>query len=235
MEQLSNISVMSGQSLSMTLIGLNKLGVTWASLPSRCRLTLQRGFPSPILSSEQIVANVVHSLGTMGVDYARDLDDEMKDKIANSFIASASTYTDQGLSNTMYGWAKMGYGFVQWPNDLLLAWESAFFSSHSPCSISRMRDQGVSNCVWSLGQCGAAWAAGSPSFSITDRHMFAPHLCSVISRAIERNIERMTEQGLSNTLMGLAKVGARRPQKTSLSCAPCVSWQDTSSSFPLIV
>ena len=204
--QLSNISVMSGQSLSMTVIGLSKLGVTWDSLSPKCRLTLQRGFPSPIQSSEQIVANVVHSFGIMGVNYAEDLDDETKSKIANSFISVASTFTGQGLSNTMYGWAKMGYQFEQWPENVHIAWESAFFSLSSPCSISRMRDQSVSNSIWSLGQCGAAWISQSSSFPTAGRYMLTSTSCSMICRAIESNIVQMTEQGFSNTLMGLAKV-----------------------------
>ena len=204
--QLSSIGAMSGQSLSMTVIGLSKLGATWDSLTPKCRLTLQRGFPSPIQSSEQIVANVIHSFGIMGVKYAENLDDETKGKIANSFITVASTFTGQGLSNTMYGWAKMGYRFEQWPHNLHFEWESAFFSSRSPCSISRMKDQSVSNSIWSLGQCGAAWASQSISFPTAGRYMLTSNFCSIICRSIESNFEQMTEQGLSNTLMGLAKV-----------------------------
>jgi hypothetical protein len=216
LRRLEQVSPVGSHSLSMAFTGLSKLGTTWEVLPVSSRQTLQESFPFPDQASEQIVANIVHSLGTMGVKYEGDLDDETKERLMRAFVAVSQTFTAQGLSNTLHGFAKMECEFQTFPLELITAFESAFFSDKAS-SINKMKDQSISNSVWSLGQCGAEWSLSvqdkavrggehSANSLITSRYVLKAENCVQISRAIERNVDQMTEQGLSNTLLGLAKV-----------------------------
>lgn len=210
--RMVTVSPMGPHSASMAFTGLSKMGATWDSLPADAKNSLQDSFPTPSQASEQVVSNIIHSYGSMGALYARDLSSETKDRLTASFVSVAPAFTVQGLSNTLHGLSKMGYRIENWPDALLRSFESALFGN-KPSSIKHMKDQGVSNTVWSLGQCGAIWTATKTETDdlddargVTTRGRFSSEMCLQLSRAIASNAPQMTEQGLSNTLLGLAKV-----------------------------
>jgi hypothetical protein len=206
------VSPLGPHSASMAFTGLSKMGASWGSLPADARKSLEDSFPMPSQASEQVVANMIHSYGSMGALYARDLSAETKDRLTASFVSVAPAFTVQGLSNTLHGLSKMGYRMENWPDALLRSFESALFGN-KPSSIRHMKDQGVSNTVWSLGQCGAQWTAANTKTDAPDeaqrgaiRCRLSNEMCLQLSRSIASNAPQMTEQGLSNTLLGLAKV-----------------------------
>lgn len=208
--RMVTVSPLGPHSASMAFTGLSKMGASWDSLPADARSSLQDSFPMPSQASEQVVANMIHSYGSMGALYARDLTAETKDRLTASFVTVAPAFTVQGLSNTLHGLSKMGFRMEEWPDALLRSFESALFGSRAS-SIRHMKDQGVSNTVWSLGHCGALWTAAKTDAKDDARKgatrcRLSSEMCLQLSRSIASNAPQMTEQGLSNTLLGLAKV-----------------------------
>ena len=215
--RLVAVSPMCPHSTSITFTGLNKMGATWASLPVAVRAALESSCPLPSQATEQIVANILHSLGSMGVSYSEDLLDDTKHRLESSFTAVASSFTSQGLSNAVYGFAKMGHQCGDWSEQLLGSFEEALFRDR-PSSVGRMGDQSVSNIVWSLGQCGAVWPDADRDIDISTigvgmglggfgvKYRVSSESSAMISMSIKNKAHLMSEQGLSNTLMGLAKV-----------------------------
>lgn len=210
--RMVTVSPMGPHSTSMAFTGLSKMGATWDSLPADAKNSLQDSFPMPSQASEQVVSNIIHSYGSMGALYARDLSPETKDRLTASFVSVAPAFTVQGLSNTLHGLSKMGFRMESWPDVLLRSFESALFGNR-PSSIRHMKDQGVSNTVWSLGQCGALWTVTktktddlNDARGVTTKGRLSSEMCLQLSRSIASNAPQMTEQGVSNALLGLAKV-----------------------------
>ena len=219
--RLVMVSPMCPHSTSITFTGLNKMGAIWDTLPAPVRAALESSCPLSSQASEQIVANILHSLGSMGASYSEDLLDETKHRLESSFAAVASSFTSQGLSNAVYGFARMGHRCESWSEHLLHSFEGALFRDR-PSSIRHMGDQSVSNIVWSLGQCGAVWpnadidtdsdtdsdpdASTDRAGGIDAKYRISFESSAMIALSIKNKAHLMSEQGLSNTLMGLAKV-----------------------------
>ena len=116
--RMVTVSPLGPHSASMAFTGLSKMGASWDSLPADARSSLQDSFPMPSQASEQVVANMIHSYGSMGALYARDLTAETKDRLTASFVTVAPAFTVQGLSNTLHGLSKMGFRMEEWPDAL---------------------------------------------------------------------------------------------------------------------
>ena len=210
--QLLSISPLGPHSASMAFTGLSKMRVAWISLPLVARKALEESLPAKGQATEQVVANIIHSLGCMGTIHSTDLSRNSQDRLEAAFIAIAPTFTDQGLSNTLYGLARMDYRFEDWPKELQQSMEAALFGGR-PSSVLHMKDQSISNSIWSLGHGGALWSevgddgssyrnTGAKKYSLGARN------CLQLSKAVTRYAPAMTEQGLSNTFFGFAKVRA---------------------------
>jgi hypothetical protein len=109
LQQLLRCSPLLPQSLSNTLLGFQKLRLDWSLLPPGLRasllstVTLSRSSSSscdPI--TEQCVANIVWSLGSMGA--CRDsLPDTVWDGLFSSIVRVSPSFTQQGLVSCMTG------------------------------------------------------------------------------------------------------------------------------------
>ena len=208
--QLLAISPLGPHSASMAFTGLSKMRATWTSLPPAARKALEDSLPAQGQATEQVVANIVHSMGCMGAIYSTDLSRDSQDRLQAAFISIAPSFTDQGLSNTLYGLARMGFRFEDWPERLQQSLEAALFGGR-PSSVLHMKDQSVSNSIWSLGHGGALWSHDGDKDSShrnteAKRYRLGAKNCLQVSKAVARNATSMNEQGLSNTLFGLAKV-----------------------------
>lgn len=234
--QLVAMSPLGPHSASMAFTGFSKMKATWTSLPLVARKALEECLPAQVQgrgqgqvqgqgqATEQVVANMIHSLGCMGALHSTDLSCDSQDRLEAAFIAIAPSFTDQGLSNTLYGFARMGYRFEDWPDRLQVSLEAALFGD-SPSSVLHMKDQSISNSIWSLGHGGALWSVEKEDEEEGDIHVHSSDRngnrnrntvarkyrlsaknCQHLSKSVARNAPAMTEQGLSNTLFGLAKV-----------------------------
>ena len=226
--QLVAMSPLGPHSASMAFTGFSKMKATWTSLPLAARKALEDSLPAQVQgqghgqATEQVVANMIHSMGCMGALHSTDLSRDSQDRLEAAFIAIAPSFTDQGLSNTLYGLARMGFRFEDWPARLRVSLEAALFGDR-PSSVLHMKDQSISNSIWSLGHGGALWSEEDEDKEEGDVHVHSSHRnrdrntgarkyrlsaknCLLLSKSVARNAPAMTEQGLSNTLFGLAKV-----------------------------
>jgi hypothetical protein len=70
-----------------------------------------------------------------------------------------------------------------------------------------MDSRAVCNIVWSLGQMNAQW--NPTDIDYIEARSISDNLRTHLLRAIDRTVEKMTEQGLANTLLGLAKMNVQ--------------------------
>ena len=154
--QLVAMSPLGLHSASMAFTGFSKMKATWTSLPLAARNALEESLPAQVQgrgqvqgqgrATEQVVANMIHSLGCMGALHSTDLSRDSQDRLEAAFIAIAPSFTDQGLSNTLYGFARMGFRFEDWPDRLQVSLEAALFGDR-PSSVLHMKDQSISNSI----------------------------------------------------------------------------------------
>lgn len=109
LQQLHRCSPLLPQSLSNTLLGFQKLRLDWSLLPPGLRASLLSTVTLSSSSSsscdpitEQCVANIVWSLGSMGA--GRDsLPDAVWDGLFASIVRVSPSFTQQGLVSCMIG------------------------------------------------------------------------------------------------------------------------------------
>jgi len=231
-KQMSMVSPLGPQALSSSIIGLSKMNATWDDLDSFMRESLVENIPTALSSapSEQTVGTLLWGLGTMDLD-ARELPQVAQSALSNSVVAVAQSFTSQGLSNSLYGIAKLR---IPVSSDLWSSMQTALLGKLCSNSMqsSSLLSQAISNILWSLGQMGVEWPCGrdyktkgrkmqedeealllldpTTQISMATRNLkLDSELAGPLCTCIELAANQWTEQGLANSLSGLAKVGAQ--------------------------
>ena len=186
--------------------GLAKMGTRWSDVdldPATRTALLDAAVQLCQGATEQQLSNLVYGLAKMGATWTasthssnrnhnqdRDSDgeqtvvgdqlpEELRVRLVVAVEALAPKFTDLGLTNTIYGLAKMGCELNEpsLPGSVLAALATALFgpvrgSGSGPgvkqsSRLSRMSDQSVSLLVWSFGQGGMKWTNGHADTTAT--------------------------------------------------------------------
>ena len=193
-------------SLSASMVGFAAMDVEWRLLAIGAREVLMRSLLWPSdrsagarrggTMSEQTVSNVIHSLGAMGAV----AEDFPPSQLARLFelIGSIDPFSTHGLSNVIYGLAKMRITWQQLPSRTVSNLERNLLSSSFQSS-----QQALSNVLWGLGQMEVAWT--SPERE-AEAAKIALEVKGKLYELLSQQAVSMADQGLSNSLLGLAKV-----------------------------
>ena len=206
--RIVDVSPMGSHALTIAVTGLAKMGATWSDvdLDSATRTAmLDAAIQLCQGATEQQLSNLVYGLAKMGATWTvstqpsqpathnhdndngndrtaigEQLPEELRVQIMMAVETLAPKFTDLGLTNTIYGLAKMGCELKEpsLPRSALAALSVAVFgpmrgsgsgsSSGSGSGqglrqssrLSRMSDQSVSLLVWSFGVGGVKWTNG---------------------------------------------------------------------------
>eukprot|EP01041_Mallomonas_annulata_P006011 gene6011-12121_t len=157
------LSPLNPHSVSSILSGLSRMDVDWDSLPVVTKEALE--------NSEQSVANIIYSLGTMGASTST-IHPRTIAVLVEAVQFVCSRYTAQGLSNSLYGLANIGCKWVELPLEVRDEVQVACLRL-----LPMLNDQSVSNIIWSLGQMQCSWnktvtatTVTATTVPITDNH-----------------------------------------------------------------
>ena len=210
--RLVEIKTLQPLSLSALLVGLAGMNAQWHVLdPKFQEVILQNMFAisQPAVGSfrtfvgmEQFVSNVIYSLGGMGAT-AAELSDRELSALFN-LIRSTDSFSVHGLSMVVYGLAKMKVSWRRIPSPVqaALAKNLLSISFDSKRSSGSSNVQALSNILWGFGQMETVWVdfqgpGGDAVFAAARARIH--HLLSAYAT-------HMGDQGLSNSMLGLAKV-----------------------------
>ena len=193
-------------------------------------------------TTEQTLATVVWSLGSMHVDFTIHLDSRSRDSLAAALLVLCPSLTDQGLSSCIHGLAKMKWGYRHSTPELrhvleqrLSAWTN---KGTSDGAVGYGQGQAASNILWGLGQFRASLiqpesdtahvkdaravakaGLGDSNFDIREgddigvfpgsrsSYPLSAPLSSGLLQHLVLAIPHMNEQGVSNSISGLANLG----------------------------
>jgi len=202
LDQIVILSPLDSHALTSTIKGMSKMSVTWTSLPENVRKVLELGLPSVNDNpTELVVSSLLWSLGRLKASEAI-LKKETKANLFDIIIYVSPTFSDQGVSSSYHGLANMKFLYHKLPMKVIRSLEL-------PCidKLSIMDSRAVSNIVWSLGQMNAQW--NPIGIDHIEARSISDNLRTHLLKAIDRTVEKMTEQGLANTLLGLAKMNVQ--------------------------
>jgi len=209
MNKLVMLSPLPAQSLSSCLSSLHRLGACWSDFPQRTQRAVIESLPSLEGSSEQAVANVLWALGSMDVHLAHfDRSTDILACIDRSIRRVCPSFTAQGLSNCLLGLAKLGVQQQDLSAQTWIALQQACCDHTAKSSLVRMDPRAVSNVIWSLGVMQTRWSSSNSRQQkvVTDPALMNTEMSECLLAAVDRSLGKMTEQGLSMTLLGLAKM-----------------------------
>lgn len=200
---IATISIDS-HSLSSCIIGMSKMDISWSRIPVVVKVALDHAISrlNNGKVTEQSVGNILWGLGSMGANKA-NMSPGAIASIYDMICIVSKSYKSQGISNTLYGLAKMNWRWIDLPSKVIDAIESHLRSKYG---LQNMPDYSVANIVWSLGQLNALWSVDHKSR--INGHLSAD-ICIKVTNAVQCKCSFMNEQGLSNTLLGLAKMEAK--------------------------
>jgi len=313
-EQLHQNPRLGPQAYSNCASGLARLGATFDTLPPRMREVLVRGLrhalslpssPHPSASSsssvtaaaaasEQTLSTVVWALGSLDMDYRLHLDSRGRAALDALLLARVPELTLQGVSNTVYGLARMHWSLRYASPELRLALERRlqWWAKTAGVDVAvtaeggRTRNeapegqgsvthtQAASNIMWGLGQFRVRWpsplaplpsAASARSeeqeeegeegdeersgesgdtdieSSGAGEYTLPAEVAEALLSKVTAALPFMSEQGVSNTLSGLANMKAPwlllppatrgALQETLLRCGAEMPGQAVSSSL----
>ena len=196
-------------SLSALLVGLAAMNVQWHLLDLKLRgavlqnliATSQSAVGSSAAGMEQFVSNIVYSLGGMGATAAELSDHELS--VLFHLIGNTDSFSEHGLSMVIYGLAKMKVVWRQIPLPAQVALAKNFLSISFEGHTGASNMQALSNSLWGLGQMEAVWVdvqGGEDSILFSTAR-------TRIHLLLRAHATAMGDQGLSNSMLGLAKVG----------------------------
>ena len=198
--RIVEVSPLGSHALTIAVTGLAKMDTRWSDIdldPTTRTVLLEAAVQLCQGATEQQLSNLVYGLAKMGATWttstyspnhnqnrdgeSRDnkqtvIGDQLPEELRMQFVvaveALAPKFTDLGLTNTIYGLAKMGCELNEpsLSSSALTALSAALFGpvkgsgsgqgvKHSS-RLSRMSDQSVSLLVWSFGQGGVRWING---------------------------------------------------------------------------
>lgn len=189
-------------------------------------------------TTEQTLATVVWSLGSMHVDFTTHLDSRSRDSLAAALLILCPLLTDQGLSSCIHGLAKMKWSYRHSTPELRHALEQRLSAwtneGTSVGAVGHGQGQAASNILWGLGQFRASLIlpesdaapvkdarAGLGDSSVDSgeggdigvfpgslsSHQLSAPLSSGLLQRLVLAIPHMNEQGVSNSISGLANLG----------------------------
>lgn len=211
LNKLVMLSPLPAQSLSSCLSSLHRLGASWSDFPSSMHRAVEESLPSLEGSSEQAVANVLWALGSLGTQLGHfDKAANILSCVDRSIRRVCPSFTAQGLSNCFLGLAKLGVQQQELSSQTWSALQQACWDQSRKSSLARMDPRAISNVVWSLGVMQTRWLATRSTkedeSNESDKTLMSANMSESLLVAIDRTLGTMTEQGLSMTLLGLAKM-----------------------------
>lgn len=169
--------------LSMTVIGLSKMGLIYAFLPSESAQSVQKALDSHVpMMAAQGLANVIHSLGIMKWHTS------ILPTLRSAMVKQVDTMHLSAIASSVYGLAMIG----KWGDlgaDLQTALDHSLASKLAAC-----HGHTLSTIIYSLGVLGAPW------------HALSDKLRDAVTNAMVTQ-QQLNALQLANILLGLAKMG----------------------------
>ena len=196
--RVHQLSPLGPSTFASTVFSLNTIGVKYRDLPNTAIVDFEQSFGIYVSPSELSVSTLIYGLGCMGFQLSKS-SASVQHRLFSALHSILPQVTAQGLSNILYGLAKMADEDFS-VGDKNETWALLLDATRYMMLKDVTSLQATSNVVWSLGQ-------------LCSRH---PSLADIAARnnsildsfyyAIDRYADKMNEQALSNTLSGLAKV-----------------------------
>ncbi len=198
-------------SVANILLGLGRMGALWMRLPSRFTQRIQIHFPSasdsPEALSEHTVSSICYSLGLLEAPN-RALQLQARQGLLHAVEAALPFFSSQGYSNSLHGLAKMGVQCSELSAELVQAMYLAGVQGQHGACLRELNTQALANVLWAMGTMG---------FSLhKDQQGFA----TMAVEALCKQLPLMTDQGVSNSLIGFIKMGAEEQDMLAvIECA----------------
>lgn len=223
--KLEETTPLGAQALSSTLNGLKNANGQWRYFNSDLKSTILANMGSSLRSgaSEQSVATIIGSLGAMNLAYD-ELDYDIRESVEVAVSRVSTQFTNEGLSSTFHGLARMGWTAQNLSPSLWQSLEAALqrvVSSLGSRNATSNTARVMSSLMWSLGQLEMMWHRtaftegvetheGESDYHLlySRRRALSKHSIELLSSALEENAMLMNEQGIFSTLSGFAKMGA---------------------------
>ncbi len=207
-----------GRDVSIPILALGKVGFESplaAELLSKLVEEQPDGSSIARLSNPQELANTLYGLGLLQEACGFKPDPEQLDLLADEVVyrlrddkLSIGGFKSQGLSNALYGCAKLGYKNVQLIKDLA--------DAHVEYMPALLNSQDVANSLYALALLGCS----EPDYHAALLHLRDAAILRLRSKGADA-ADANTEQGLSNTLWALGKLGCSGPEYDSAVLALC--------------
>lgn len=215
--RIAHVGVFGQIQLSSLVVGLSKLDLKWRMIPRRVRQILLKNFPDPSQCQERAYSNIIDILGTLEVhqedirryDLSMNEQDQFTRKIFDGYVNLYRNFTSQGLSTTISGLSKLGFTTFNIPKRVMTCMQLSCLEKNIEYDVDnpsmiRMNDQAFSNILFHFGKMNFVWNSDAPL-----ERMLVPAFRSACLKQFENHLTVMTEQGLSNTLNGFAKLGLK--------------------------
>ena len=196
--RLHQLAPLGPSTFASTVFSLNMIGLKYRDLPNATIADFEQSFGIYLNPSEISVSTLIYGLGCMGFQLSRS-PVATQHRLFSAIHTILPEVTAQGLSNIVYGLAKMAdedFSFTG-GNEM---WALLLDAVRDMMLRETTSLQATSNIVWALGQL----CSRHPSLvTFTARN---ETVVNSVYCAIDRYTGRMNEQALSNILSGLAKV-----------------------------
>lgn len=195
---------LSAQNVANLLQGLARMKASWSRLDDSFKERVERDLPTVQTvkgreaAYELSVTRIIYSLGLLGAT-ASSLPSSCLEDLLLCLAQVFPFCSPQGFSNSLYALARLTLSSKTIP--LLLFDQIVAAGLNEKAGLLRKLDgQAISNVFWALGTMHFQW-----KWNRDDEDPWSV-FCSSLVEALSGRQSQLTNQGVSNTLLGFAKV-----------------------------
>lgn len=185
-----------------SLIGIAKTGIHWKTLDVSMRNNIWEQVERVIRSNnDRGIANAFWALGSLG-SLSSEHPKVVREALFQGFTRAAYYSSSWGLCNMVWGFAKMGYVWRDFPSCLKVAVGENIWRIGS-----EMNAIDVSVMTWSLGSLMVPLDSSFAPIQSAEMQGVEARILRPLSSAIIRTLPRMKSQEVSSVIWGLSGTG----------------------------
>eukprot|EP01039_Chlorochromonas_danica_P008997 gene8997-9931_t len=197
---------LSAQNVANLLQGLARMKASWSKLDDLFKERVERDLPTAQMvkgheaAYELSITRIIYSLGLLGATASSLPPSRLQDLLV--CLAQVFPYcSPQGFSNSLYALARLTLSSKTIPLVLFDQIVATGLNDKSGL-LYKLDGQAISNVFWALGTMHFQWKWNSD-----DQDPWSM-FCSSLVKALSGRQSQLTNQGVSNTLLGFAKMQA---------------------------